>query len=151
MHVYVRDVTAAEAYPLRRRVLRPGFEESVIVFEGDAVPGAFHLGAFEAEAGGEPVGIATFFPSPRGSVADAWQLRGMAVAPEVQGRGVGAALLAAGVARVGALGAPLLWANGRDSALGFYERHGWKVVGDGFTYGPADLPHHIVELPLWSR
>jgi GNAT superfamily N-acetyltransferase len=145
MQVRVTEITAADTYPLRRQVLRPGFPESVIVFEGDDRRGAFHLGAFdESDA---LVGIVTFFPSPFEG-RDAWQLRGMAVVPGLQGTGVGRALLATGVARVRSAGATLLWANARDTALGFYERHGWKVVGDGFEYGPARLPHHVAVLDL---
>jgi GNAT superfamily N-acetyltransferase len=144
MQVRVTEISASETYPLRRRVLRPGLPDSVIVFDGDDRPGAFHLGAFADSL----VGIATFFPSPYEDRTDAWQLRGMAVVPEVQGQGVGGLLLAEGVARVRSAGANLLWANGRDAAVGFYERHGWKIVGDGFEYGPAHLPHHVVVLAL---
>ena len=45
-----------------------------------------------------------------------------------------------------AAGAPLMWANGRVSALGFYERLGWDAVGEEFSYGPADLPHYVIRL-----
>ncbi len=37
----------------------------------------------------------------------------------------------------------MLWADGRDTALGFYERHGWVVEGEGYLSGPA-IPHHTV-------
>ena len=37
--------------------------------------------------------------------------------------------------------------HARDSALGFYERLGWKAVGDGYVYGPMKLPHHLA---LWD-
>ena len=94
------------------------------------------------------VGVATLFPSAFEGREDAWQLRGMAVAPEVQGSGVGGMLLDEGVRIARKAGATLLWANGRDTAVGFYERQGWKVVGDGFVYGPAGLPHHLVVLYL---
>jgi len=143
MHVVVRRVTARQTHDLRRSVLRDGDPESVVVFPGDDDPGAIHLAAFDP-ADDTMVGIATFFPSPFEG-RPAYQLRGMAVIPSLQGQGVGAQLLEAGVEAVRALGTvSLLWANGRDSALGFYERHGWKVVGDQFEYGPMRLPHHVV-------
>lgn len=146
MHVRVEEVTAAETHDVRRLVLRGGKADSVVEFPGDDVAGALHLAAFDGP--GPMVGVASFFPSPYMDWADAYQLRGMAVLPELQGTGVGSVLLAEGVARLRALGVPLVWANGRDSALGFYERHGWKVVGDGFEYGPMALPHHVVLLEL---
>jgi predicted GNAT family N-acyltransferase len=43
-------------------------------------------------------------------------------------------------------GARRLWANGRDTALGFYERFGFRVVGDGIVL--SGLPHHRIELDL---
>jgi predicted N-acetyltransferase YhbS len=147
MQVKVTEVSAEETHGLRRRVLRSRAPDSSVVFAGDDDAAAFHLAAVAVD-GGDLVGVASFFPSPYdgpgGPVLDAYQLRGMAVVPEVQGTGIGATLLAEGVARARAQGASVLWANGRDSALGFYERQGWKVVGDGFIYGPVKLPHHIV-------
>lgn len=154
MQVRVQQVTAAETHSLRRQVLRGGDPDSVVEFPGDDAEGALHLAAFDPAGGdtagdtaGDMVGIATFFPSPyEGSPA--YQLRGMAVVEEWQGRGIGSQLLAAGVERLRSIGVGLVWANGRDSALGFYERHGWKVVGEQFEYGPVRLPHHVVVLDL---
>jgi hypothetical protein len=53
-------------------------------------------------------------------------------------------VLEAAVDAVRETGAPLLWANGRVSALGFYRQHGWTPVGEEFTYGPASLPHYVI-------
>ncbi|MDQ1445674.1 MAG: hypothetical protein QOI20_2138 [Acidimicrobiaceae bacterium] len=156
MQVHVIEVTAADTHSTRRLVLREGRSDSVVAFDGDDDPGAIHLAAVDHIDGDiddirtSIVGVATFFPSPCPPRPNdvAYQLRGMAVLPEYQGRGVGASLLAAGVERVRAAGATLLWANARDSALGFYEGKGWKAEGDGFEYGPARLPHHVALLPL---
>ena len=41
-------------------------------------------------------------------------------------------------------GAEVLWANGRDTALGFYERIGFRVDGDGFVDDEMHLEHHVV-------
>jgi predicted N-acetyltransferase YhbS len=71
----------------------------------------------------------------------------MAVSPEVQGQGIGRALLEAGEARLRELGATSAWANGRDTALPFYERLGWRVVGEGFLMG-SGIAHHRIELDL---
>ncbi|HEV7886430.1 MAG TPA: GNAT family N-acetyltransferase [Acidimicrobiales bacterium] len=155
----VTRVSAAETHEVRRRVLRADLPDSSVSFPGDDDAGAVHLAAWSGDGGGdgdggeggdEVVGVASFFPSPYEGRPDApaWQLRGMAVVPAVQGQGVGSALLAEGVVAARAAGAAVLWANGRDSAVGFYERHGWKVVGDGFVYGPARLPHHVVLVDL---
>jgi hypothetical protein len=40
----------------------------------------------------------------------------------------------------------VVWAKARDTALGFYLRLGWVVVGEGFVYN--GLPHHTAVLDL---
>jgi GNAT superfamily N-acetyltransferase len=57
----------------------------------------------------------------------------MAVAPEMQGRGVGSALLAFAEAQM-RVGRPVraFWCNARTGAVRFYERHGWQAVGNVF-------------------
>ena len=72
------------------------------------------------------------------------RLRGMAVEAELQGTGAGAALVVEGVRRAEARGHRLVWATARDAVLGFYERCGFEVVGEGFVDGPTALPHHAV-------
>ena len=62
------------------------------------------------------------------------QLRAMATAPDVRGQGAGDALLDAGIARARAAEPnAVVWARARDSALGFYRRHGFEVVEPGFV------------------
>jgi GNAT superfamily N-acetyltransferase len=148
----VAEAPVEAVYDLRRRVLRPGRPEHDIAFAEDEWPGCFHLTATpetRAGAGVAPVGIATFFPSPTGWRPDttAWQLRGMAVDPTVQGTGVGRRIIEAAVDRLRADRADVLWANVRDSAAGFYQRLGWKVVGEGFVT-LTGLPHHVAIFDL---
>jgi hypothetical protein len=38
----------------------------------------------------------------------------------------------------------LIWANARDAALNFYNRHGYSTVGEGFIETVTQLPHHKV-------
>ena len=76
------------------------------------------------------------------------QLKGMAVEDSVQSSGLGARLIEHGLEHARGLGAHIAWARARDSALYFYERRGFRVVGDGFIDGPTDMPHHIVVIDL---
>ncbi len=74
-----------------------------------------------------------------------YQLRYMATDFDVQGRGYGAIVLAVAEDELRALGAQQLWANGRDSALGFYERVGWlKVEGSEHLSPETQLPHTVI-------
>ena len=68
----------------------------------------------------------------------------MAVDDGRRGSGIGAVLLAAGVQRAFDDGAAAVWANARDTALAFYARHGFDVVGDGFVDAATGIPHHRI-------
>ena len=138
--VVVVAVDAPATIELRSRVLRDGRAHEGFAEDGDAT--TIHLAAVD---GDRVVGVATFVPRDDGW----WQLRGMAVDTERQGRGIGRAILDEAETRLRALGASGVWANGRDTALGFYERAGWRVVGDG--YDMTGRPHHRVERPFASR
>ena len=72
----------------------------------------------------------------------------MAVDPSRQGSGVGAQVLSQAVAAAREAGAPLIWANARTTALGFYLRHGWQVAGEEFLASDTGLPHHPIRLDL---
>ena len=149
MSIEVRRVAVEEIFPLRHAVLRPGRPVSYSVYSQDE--GAVHVGAFDD---GMLVGCATVFPDPwPGSDVEpaspkAWRLRGMAVDPSQQGSGVGRLVLDEAVVAAREGGAPLLWANARTAALGFYERMGWRVVGEEFIASDSGLPHKPMTLAL---
>ncbi|MGH9040447.1 MAG: GNAT family N-acetyltransferase, partial [Acidimicrobiia bacterium] len=97
------------------------------------------------------VAVASFAPeeTPYRPGRRAVRLRGMVTEPACQGQGIGRRLLEEAVVRLRGDGVEVLWGNGRDSALGFYRRIGYEVVGPGFLAGPAgDMPHHVVLLDL---
>lgn len=139
----VRAVTAPEILELRMAVLRPGW--AVEPADYDQLSTTRHIAALD---GAEPVGCASVFPSPYPDAAKAWQLRGMAVAPDRQGEGIGAMVLLGAIDLVRLAGAPLLWANARITALGFYERLGFQAVGEEFLHGPLELPHRMIVMAL---
>ena len=145
--VAIREVDAPSTHDLRRLVLREGRPDADVHYDEDRLSDTFHLAAVDDD--GAVVGVATWAPAPteRRPGALAWRLRGMAVHPSQQGTGVGAALLQAALERLRADGVEVLWADGRDAALTFYERHGWSVEGEGFV-AARDIPHHLVVLDL---
>ena len=57
----------------------------------------------------------------------------MATAPELQGQGVGTRVLRTAVDLVASAGGTLIWCNARVSALGFYERAGFRTPATGGT------------------
>jgi GNAT superfamily N-acetyltransferase len=149
------ELTAAQTHPLRLAVLRHDTPTKQVEFPEDDWPGVHHLGV---EIDGEVVATSSWvprtFPDPE---PDGWhdcigvQLRGMATAHQVQGRGVGAALLAAGCDRARSAGVELVWANARDRVMPFYTGAGFVVVGAGFVDEGTQLPHHRIGRLLHGR
>ena len=136
----VVELTSTQTHSLRLAVLRHNVPTKAVVFAEDDMPGAIHLGV---TVEGQLVAISSWIPRPYRD-APAMQLRGMATAHEFQGTGLGGLLLAAGCTRAAGVGHRVIWARARDSALGFYERHGFVVDGDGFIDAATQLPHHVV-------
>jgi GNAT superfamily N-acetyltransferase len=135
----VVELAAEETHPLRLTVLRGDTPSRSVTFAEDHLPGTFHLGVRDGDV---LVAISTWIPRPHHDEPGV-QLRGMATAPDLQGRGVGALLLEAGCLRAGTI-APLVWARARDTALPFYLRHGFVVEGDGFIDEHTAKPHHLI-------
>ena len=77
---------------------------------------------------------------------DTLRLRQMAVQKNLQGKGIGESIMnfAENLARD--KGYKTLMMHARDTAIGFYERFGYKVKGDGFV--EVNIPHHIMEKRL---
>jgi GNAT superfamily N-acetyltransferase len=143
MSLLFRRAAADEVRPLRNLVLRG-------VTPGNAAPydlesSTVHVGAFED---GQCVGTVSIFPKGYDGEPAAWQLRGMAVARERRGQRIGERLLDAAIAIVRAADAPLLWADGRSSALGFYTDAGWDVAGEEFMHTESGVLHQKILLPL---
>lgn len=144
LDIHIRPITSLEVRPLRLEVLRAGMVNQTVHFDGDDDPTTIHLGAFDQDQNN--VGVSTWMqrPFPLAEEHKALQLRGMATAVNVQGQGIGALLLVAGQSHGREIGAHLIWANARDAALNFYNRHGYITVGEGFIETVTQLPHHKV-------
>lgn len=137
----VTTATAEETAPLRRAVLRPHFTLEQMV-SSDESPDATYLAARERAGDRAMLGCVRLEPVPcpwpaavQSPSQAPWQLRAMATAPMVRGRGVGRRLVDAAVAHVTERGGDLIWCNARISAQGFYGRLGFDTVTGRF-----DLP-----------
>ena len=140
----VVKLQTSETYALRTAVLRDNTPTSDPKYAEDSNQGTVHLGIFDAHE--NLIGTSTWVINPwqEDSTAQAIQLRGMAVAKNRQSAGLGTMLLTAGVIHAEKLKAKYIWAKARDSALNFYLRHDFLVVGEGFTEGTTQMPHHLV-------
>lgn len=139
----IRRALAAELVDLRHAVLRQGLHRQTAVFDGDEEPDTLHLVA--VTPAGAVVGCATLLLRPYPQTGEPGrQLRGMAVLPELRSRGIGRRLLDEGERVLRDRPGPrLLWCQARTPAVPFYERSGWKRVGDEFVVGKAG-PHYLM-------
>jgi N-acetylglutamate synthase-like GNAT family acetyltransferase len=97
------------------------------------------IGAFDED---EMIGCCMLSKTEEGEL----RLRQMAVKDYLQGTGIGASIISfsENLARDRGFGKIVMHA--RDSAVGFYEKLGYKIVGNAFT--EVNLPHHKMEKPL---
>jgi ABC-type nitrate/sulfonate/bicarbonate transport system ATPase subunit len=139
------ELSTADTHDLRRRVLRSGTPSSDVRYAQDVDPATVHLGLRRA---GRIVAVSTWTPEPWRDAprAPAVRLRGMAVDPTLQGTGLGATLVRAGLARAWEGGARVVWASARDSALDFYRQLEFAVDQAGFVDDTTGLPHHLIWL-----
>ena len=135
--VRIGEAKLADIIDLRHVVLRDGLPRSEAIFKGDELASSHHFAAF---ADGKCVGCATFHLN-EWEGKPAYQLRGMATAPEYRSGGIGTALLELAEKNLREAGAiRQLWCNARTPALNFYKKQGWKVVSEEF-FIPTAGPH----------
>ena len=145
--IRVEVVDEARTRELRRVVLRPDRPADARL-PGDDLADAVHLAAVDDD--GVVLGTCFVYPEPcpwRPEESGAWHLRQMATAEGHRNQGVGGAVLEGALAYVGAQGGQLLWCNARESAAGFYRRHGLATYGSVFT----DERHTVPHLRMWRE
>ena len=131
-------------HELRRRVLRDDDPNALVSDSRDDETTSLHFAGF---LDGRLVVSASFFASlaPVNEQLVSMQLRFMATDVDVQGRGLGATVMYQAEDELRLLGVEQLWANGRDSALGFYRSIGWGVVeGSEHLSAETQLPHTVI-------
>lgn len=118
-----------------RRPLGLGFSSSELEKEKDNML----IGAFDDE---QMLGCCMLVEENPKTV----RLRQMAVLNDLQGKGIGRALMnfAENLARD--RGYKILSMHARKNAIGFYEKMGYKVASDEFT--EITIPHYVMEKEL---
>jgi GNAT superfamily N-acetyltransferase len=140
----IQVIPVTDALPLRRFVLRPMLPADASHYAGDDHPAAVHLGALgDLGSGRELLGVVSFLPRTEdGEESErVYELQAMVTLPAVRNSGIGARLARHGIAVLEERGAARIWCNGRSPARSFYERLGFRTVGEEFhTEGTG--PHY---------
>ena len=112
---------------LRHEVLRIPLKLAFTVDQLASEMDSHHLAAFDDE--GRILGCLMLTPREGGEV----QMRQVAVKPEMQGTGLGRALVEEAERKARDLGFTRVMLHARDGAIGFYARLGYAREGDLFT------------------
>lgn len=148
MNIEIRSISAIETYPVRHPVLRAGRPIEDCHFKGDELPTTLHVGAFIDE---KIAAVATFLLHKDTTVIElqhhenekCYQLRGMAVLEEMQGKQLGKKLLENGEHLLKKNNGTALWFNARINAVPFYEKQGYKVISEAFEIVPIGIHYKM--------
>ncbi len=127
-------------YDLRWRILRKPWNQPKESEKDDLEKQSTHLMACEK---GKPLGVGrVHFNSSKEA-----QIRYMAVEEDLQGKGVGTMILKALEKSAKRKGADHIVLNARESAVGFYKKHGYRIVGKAYTLFGV-IPHYEMRKKL---
>lgn len=140
--VEVRKISASETYKVRHQVLRQGKPIDSCKFEGDDLDTTFHLGLFYYS---ELIGVATYMKNRNELFQSTfqYQLRGMAILQQFQGKKFGNVLLEKGEQILKTRKCNFIWCNARQNAVSFYKNFGFEVNGNEFLI-PEIGPHYVM-------
>ncbi|MDP3312422.1 GNAT family N-acetyltransferase [Lutibacter sp.] len=127
--ITIKKITAQDTYPIRLEVLRKNIPLP-FQFNGDLDDTTFHLGAFNND---KLISVSSYMKESNNLFnGSQYQLRGMATLVEYQGKGVGKLMLENAISIIEEKNIDFLWCNARISAVNFYEKLGFKTVGEIF-------------------
>ncbi len=127
----IKKISSIETYPVRHEVLRKGKPIETCQFKGDDDDNTTHFGLFLEN---KLVGIISIFKENNTlfSELNQFQIRGMAVLEEFQGKGFGAELVREAENHCISLNTDLIWFNARENAVPFYKKLNYIIIGDSF-------------------
>ncbi|WP_183563825.1 GNAT family N-acetyltransferase [Mucilaginibacter sp. SP1R1] len=142
----IKFITADDVLCLRNEVLREGLLTlDECRFPTDTVECAFHLGYYQDN---ELACIASFHPQDyAGYTGKAYQLRGMATAPQYRGKGFGNQLVNFALVYLRGQKTNYVWCNARKVAVQFYNHAGFEVISDEFEV-PGIGPHYVMYVKI---
>ena len=141
MKTRIQKIRAIETFSVRHPVLRAGKPIEDCRFDGDDLETTTHFGLFLENI---LIGVISIFKMQNQlfSAKKQFQIRGMAVLEDYQKKGFGAALVQHVEHYLESRNETIIWFNARISAVGFYEKLGYQIIGDAFNIG--DIGKHYV-------
>ena len=130
--VKIEQVSADIVRPLRHKVLRSNLPFEASIMLSDDFSDSAH---FLVKKDGIIKSVASIYKEPfeKMPTYKGYRLRGMATEPSEKGKGFGSLVLKGVVQYLkNNTDAKILWCNSRVVAFGFYEKMGFKIMGDVF-------------------
>lgn len=142
----ISTASVKEIRPLRLKILRPGCDESSVIYSCDKDNTCFHIAAKTKK---KVVGIATFYKCQHKEIkgVNSFRLRGMATDADSQKKGIGKKVLKYAFKELTKKKADILWCNARLIAIPFYKKIGFKIYGDIFEIKNIG-PHYDMYIKL---
>jgi GNAT superfamily N-acetyltransferase len=127
----IKKINAIDTYPVRQEVLRKGKPIETCQFKGDDDENTVHFGLYQKE---QLIGIISIFKEKNNLFQEKnqFQIRGMAVLEDFQGKGFGAELVKVAENYCINQNVDLIWFNAREKAIPFYKKLGYTSIGDSF-------------------
>lgn len=140
--VKIKQLSFEETYPIRQIVLRPNRPLETCFFEGDELETTLHFGGFVNQ---ELVGIISLFKNNHSSFQqeNQYQIRGMAVLENFRKYGLGKKIVEYSEDYLKQKNISLIWFNARESAVGFYQKSGYEIIGDSFNIPDVGI-HYVM-------
>lgn len=144
--IEIRKISASETIVVRHPVLRKGKPIESCHFDGDDWDTTSHFGLYENNT---LEGVISIFENnnPLFKEARQWQIRGMAVLENNQGKGFGRQLVTHMEQAANSQNIDLIWFNARETAVGFYQKMSYEIIGHSFDI-PAVGMHYVMRKRL---
>jgi ribosomal protein S18 acetylase RimI-like enzyme len=138
----IQKITATETYPVRHIVLRAGKPIESCQFDRDELVSTHHFGYY---LNNQIIGVISLFEikNEQFVAQKPFQIRGMAVLPTFQKQGIGEALVSEAEKFITTQKADLIWFNARTTAVGFYQKMGYEILGPEFEIYDVG-PHFLM-------
>jgi len=148
----IKELEIADVKQLRYKVLWQHKESSEdCVIEPDELDTTFHIGAVKNNT---VVGTSTFIIDPIAiglkdefDTKNQYRLRAMATDSSARGEGVGKQIIEFAIEKLKEMNVELLWCDARLKATGFYDKMGFKTLGDVYDV-PEIGPHKLMYIDL---
>lgn len=137
----IKEISFQETFSVRHLILREGKPIETCYFVGDDFPDTKHFGLFVNE---KIMGVISIYKNKNTifKFPNQYQIRGMAVLKEFQGKGYGKLLVQYCENYLNNSNSPLIWFNARETALPFYEKIGYTKTG--FPFEISDVGVHFL-------